>query len=146
MVDFSPDSEPAKLYEDSLKFWAKLGKRFWRKLKKSVSCLFTKIVIVIKFFCFFVFDPILTKFCEIVALIFIIRKRILLHAELEPLTLKVRTNYSINWAIQAIDIILHFIVKFIYDIEMKMCSNKFVSRINEDFLQWESSRHHLWLI
>ena len=77
---------------------------------------------------------------------FIIRKRILLQTRLEPLTLRVRTCHSINWAIQAIDNMCYFIVKFIYDIEMKMCSNKFVSRINEDFLQWESSRHHLWLI
>ena len=67
MVDFSPDSEPARLNKHSLKFWAKLSKRFWRKLKKSVSCLFTKNVLVIKFF---FFDRILTKLCEIVALMF----------------------------------------------------------------------------
>ena len=30
---------------------------------------------------------------------------------------------------------------------MKMCSKRFISWINEDFLQWESSRHHLsWIL
>ena len=73
----------------------------------------------------------------------IIRKRILSKRRIKPLTLRVVTFRSIIRAIQAIDIMSHFIPCFICDIKMKMCSKRFFSRINEDFLQWESSRHHL---
>ena len=41
-----------RLNKHVLKFWVKLGGRFLRKLKKSISCLFTKNILLINFFCF----------------------------------------------------------------------------------------------
>ena len=42
----------AQNFRECLFKLAKLSDAFWRKLKKSVSCLFTKNVLVIKNFCF----------------------------------------------------------------------------------------------
>ena len=63
LVDFSPDSELARSNKNFLKFWAKLKGPLLKKLKSSISSLFTKNVLLIKKF---VFHPILTKLCEIV--------------------------------------------------------------------------------
>ena len=55
----------SKTNEHSQKVSSKSEPRFLRKLNRSVSCLFTKNVLLI---IFFVLNPISTKLCEIVVL------------------------------------------------------------------------------
>ena len=52
LLDFSTDFKLYGLNKHFLKFWAKYSSCFLRKWKSSVSCLFTKNVLLIIFFCF----------------------------------------------------------------------------------------------
>ena len=70
----------------------------------------------------------------------LLEKEFCLRERIEFLSLRIINYCSTIWAIQAIDI------KHICNIKIKMCSNKYFTEFNDNFLLWGSCRHHLWLI